>query len=116
MSQVLEHHARCQNSRYWIGVVFAGELRGASVDRLEQRHLTWVNIPRGSHTQAALQTRPEVGYNVSEEIVGYNHVKPRWIQHHPHRQHIYIQVIGLDLGVPRRYFSEDPLPKTVTIR
>src|SRR5581483_9727325 len=110
-SQIPQHHRRSQNSPHWVCHVPSRQRGRRPVHRLEHRRPFRMNISAGRHAQSALQRGCKIGDDVTEHIVGPDHVEAPRITDHLHAERIDVHVLGLELRILCTHFFEYSLPK-----
>src|SRR5262249_49134042 len=115
VTQVIEHHSGARNGADRIGDPAARLVRRAAMHRFEKRDAVRMNIGGGGHPEPALERGPEVGENVTEHIIGYNHFVLSWIENHQHRHGVYILSASFDLRIFRRNDLENSPPEIMPV-
>src|SRR5215831_14217876 len=111
-AEVLAQHGRRQDRGGRVGLLLAREVRGAAVHRLEHagRGPLRVDVPARGEPDPAGHGRAEVGQDVTEEVVGHDHVEPLRVGDQEHRRRVHVAVVDGDLAELLGRPGQGPLP------
>src|SRR2546423_49686 len=89
---------------------FARVLRRAAVDRLEDRDLARVDVPRGGRAETSGECRAEIRDDVAEEIGRHDDVELLRLQDHPHGRRVDVHRLAPDIAELLAELLEDVAP------
>src|ERR1700722_4854346 len=94
-AQVVAQHGRGQDGRGRVGLLLAGNVRRAAVHRLEHARGTplRVDVPARGEPDTPGHRRPQVGEDVTEEVVGHHHVEAVRLADEEHRGGVDVEVV-----------------------
>src|SRR5699024_2738730 len=96
-----EHQGGREHSGGRVCDLLAGDVRGGAVDRFEHRGRGALTVDggRGRHADASGDRTGQVGEDVSEQVVGDDHIKALRVVHHVDRGGVDVHVVPGDAGV-----------------
>ena len=93
---MIEHHGARQDQGRRIGHALPRDVRSTAVDRLEDGRIG-ADVGAWGQSQAAHQSRCQVGQDVTEHVGGHDHVELLGPQHHLHRGVVDDEIVPVDL-------------------
>jgi hypothetical protein len=84
--EVFEHQGNRQDRPERVGLPRARVLGGGAVNRLEHGGPAGMDVAGGRHTQSSLQRGAQIRSNVSEHVVGDDHIELPRVPNHLHAQ------------------------------